>query len=92
MFATENLSLNLERIVNSLPFSLSLQGSLTTRNGGGHAGLPSWMDNPQYKVVLSQNPDTRGNAKGKLQLAIRGDKNLAWNVKLLWGSGELVYE
>jgi len=64
---------------------------LTTRNAGGHAGLPSWIDNPQYKLVLSSSPGAR-KSNEPLRVMLQGEKEMAWNIKLLWGKGELAFE
>jgi len=90
-FAPTGVNLSLERVSTSLPFSASLSSSLTTRNAGGHAGRPSWIDNPQYKLVVS--PSQAGKRSYKpLRIMLQGDKEMAWNAKLLWGKGELAFE
>jgi calpain-7 len=89
-FASFGSDLRLTRINQSLPFTQLIPGSLTTRNAGGNPGWPSWMQNPQYKLVISSPPSRIG--QGVLRVLLNGDKALAWNAKVLWGTGELVHE
>lgn len=91
-FAPDNLSINLERISTTLPFSTTITGQMTSRNAGGHAGLPSWIDNPQYKLVVAAPQGVRRAAADALRVVLQGETDMAWNVKVLWGKGELVSE
>lgn len=88
-FAPSNTQLNLERIKASLPFSYTINGHLNSRNSGGHPGNPSHMINPQYKVVVK--PDVR-KAKVVVRMVVQGDREIPWNVKLVWGNGTRVAE
>ncbi|OCF58147.1 calpain-like protease palB/RIM13 [Kwoniella mangroviensis CBS 10435] len=88
-FAAQGSTLTLERISQSMPFSQVISGSLNSRNAGGHPGYPTHLLNPQYKVML-RSPPRGGNIEGRITL--QGEKERAWNVKLLWGKGELVYD
>lgn len=81
---------NLDRISISLPFSATTSGSLTTKTAGGHADLPSWIQNPQYKLVVG-SPQSRQTGCHQLRVSVQGESNLAWNAKLLLGDGQLVY-
>ncbi|WVQ83588.1 hypothetical protein IAT38_005729 [Cryptococcus sp. DSM 104549] len=82
-------TLSLERVSRTMPFSETISGSLTSRNAGGHPGWPSHMVNPQYRLEVK--PPPRGGAvKGRVMLY--GDMEVAWNVRLLWGQGELVFD
>lgn len=47
------------------------------------------MINPQYKVVIK--PDVR-KAKGVVRMVVQGDREIPWNVKLIWGNGTRVTE
>jgi hypothetical protein len=49
------------------------------------------VQNPQYKVIISSQ-NARTAKEGVLRVLLEGEKALAWNVKLLWGKGELVHE
>jgi hypothetical protein len=40
---------------------------------------------------VSVSAPSRGG-KGEMRVAVRGDREVAWGVKLLWGRGELVFE
>jgi calpain-7 len=91
-FAPDHLSIDLERISTTLPFSTTIKGNLTGRNAGGHAGLPSWIDNPQFKLTVAASQGSRRVAADKLRVMLQGDTDMAWNVKVLWGKGELVSE
>ncbi|WWC87652.1 uncharacterized protein L201_002542 [Kwoniella dendrophila CBS 6074] len=86
-FVSEGSTLSLDRISQTMPFFQCISGSLNSRNAGGHPGNPTHLLNPQYKVVLG--PPTRG-LKLKGRIALQGHKEKAWNVKLLWGKGELI--
>ncbi|WVW79913.1 hypothetical protein I302_101883 [Kwoniella bestiolae CBS 10118] len=86
-FASHGSTLKLDRISQTMPFSQVISGSLNSRNAGGHPGHPTHIFNPQYKVVL-QAPPRGGSIEGRITL--QGEKERAWNVKLLWGKGELV--
>ncbi|OCF34623.1 calpain-like protease palB/RIM13 [Kwoniella heveanensis BCC8398] len=85
--APSGSTLSFERVSYTLPFSQSLSASLNSRNAGGHAGYPTHMINPQYSITV-ETPDRGSKADGRILL--QGDKEVAWNVKLLWGKGELV--
>jgi calpain-7 len=91
-FAPDDLSISLERISTTLPFSASIAGKLTSRNAGGHAGLPSWIDNPQFKLTVAAPQGLRRSGADTLRVVLQGETEMAWNVKVLWGKGELVSE
>jgi calpain-7 len=88
-FAPSAINVKLERIKASLPFSYTMNGHLNSRNAGGHPGNPSHMINPQYKVVI--RPDAR-KIKGVVRMVVQGDREMSWNVKLVWGNGTRVTE
>jgi hypothetical protein len=88
-FAPSTTQVKLERIKVSLPFSYTMNGYLNSRNAGGHPGNPSHMINPQYKVVI--RPDAR-KVKGVVRMVVQGDREIPWNVKLVWGNGTRVTE
>ncbi|KAK8861370.1 hypothetical protein IAR55_002189 [Kwoniella newhampshirensis] len=89
VYAPIGCSLDLERIARHMPFSETVSGVITSRNAGGHPGWPTSMNNPQYKVIVS--PPARGG-RVHARMVFRGEKDTAWNVKLLWGRGEQVFE
>ncbi|WVQ94450.1 hypothetical protein IAU59_001529 [Kwoniella sp. CBS 9459] len=86
-FASSGSVLSLERISRTLPFSQSLSGTLNSRNAGGHPGHPTHMINPQYALTI-HSPPRNGKVSGRITL--QGEKEIAWNVKLLWGKGDLI--
>lgn len=88
-FAPSSTQVVLERVKASLPFSYTINGHLNSRNAGGHPGNPSHMINPQYKFVV--RPDTR-KIKGVVRMVVQGDREIPWNVKLVWGNGSRVTE
>ena len=47
------------------------------------------MINPQYKVVI--RPNTR-TVKGVVRMVVQGDREIPWNIKLVWGNGTRVTE
>ncbi len=89
-FAPSLTHLSLERISLSLPFTQSTSGSLTKRNSGGHPGWPSWMNNPQYRMMIAPQP--RGNQAAMIHVVLSGEKEIPWHVMLLWGQGEIVFK
>jgi hypothetical protein len=88
-FAPSTTNVKLDRIRASLQFSYTMNGHLNSRNAGGHPGNPSHMINPQYKVVV--RPDAR-KVKGVVRVVVQGDREIPWNVKLVWGNGTRVTE
>ncbi|WRT65480.1 uncharacterized protein IL334_002423 [Kwoniella shivajii] len=89
VFASQGSVLSLERMSRTLPFSQAVSSSLNNRNAGGHPGHPTYNINPQYQVTILP-PIKGGKIDGRI--AIQGGKECAWNVKLLWGKGELVFD
>lgn len=47
------------------------------------------MTNPQYKVVVRPG---EGKSEISGRIILHGEKDVPWNVKLIWGRGQLVYE
>jgi calpain-7 len=93
-FAPQGVSLNLERISSSFAFSQRLVGQLNTRNSGGHPGTPTHGLNPNYRCIVSPSGTPGGRNKteaSEMRVVLHGDKEVAWNVKLVWG-GERVFE
>lgn len=88
-FAPASISLSLERISRTLPFTQRISGNLTDRSAGGHPGWPTHMTNPQYKVVVRPG---EGKSEISGRIILHGEKDVPWNVKLIWGRGQLVYE
>lgn len=70
--------------------NVQVTSALTKRTAGGHPGYPLHFVNPQYKLTVGQ--PTNGSKKSAMRLELQGAKDMAWNVKLLWGNGERVYE
>ncbi|OXB33391.1 calpain-like protease palB/RIM13 [Cryptococcus neoformans] len=89
VFAPASISLSLDRISRTLPFTQRILGNLTDRSAGGHPGWPTHMTNPQYKVVVRP-----GEGKNEIsgRIVLHGEKDVPWNAKLIWGKGQLVYE
>nr|ODN98585.1 calpain-like protease palB/RIM13 [Cryptococcus depauperatus CBS 7855] len=83
--APENTLLQVEKISRTMPFMKTVCGSLTSRNAGGHPRWPTHITNPQYKLVVRSG---MGEMTGRIVL--QGDKNVPWNVRIVWGRGELV--
>lgn len=84
-FASPGTELSLSKVGLNLPFSEEVRGELTKRSAGGHPGYPTHHKNPQYKLTVN-------GKRASLRLSLKGAKELAWNVKLLWGQGERVFE
>lgn len=49
------------------------------------------MINPQYKVVVQPIKGKQAGS-GVVRVALHGEKECPWNVKLLWGNGQRVFE
>jgi hypothetical protein len=47
------------------------------------------MINPQYKVIV--RPDSRKKI-GVIKMMVQGDREIPWNIKLVWGNGTRVTE
>jgi hypothetical protein len=47
------------------------------------------MINPQYRVVVKPSI-THTKPGGVLRMMIHGDRELPWNIKLVWGSGRVI--
>lgn len=97
--APPGTTVELERIRASLPFSQTVRGQLSSRNAGGHPGNPSHMLNPQYKLVIADTDgsgaprlQTQTQKKMRLRIEVQGDRDLPWNVKLVYGNGSRVFE
>ncbi|WVF66841.1 hypothetical protein IAT40_001583 [Kwoniella sp. CBS 6097] len=86
-FSSRGSTISLERISRTLPFSQTISGTLNNRNTGGHPGHPTHIINPQYAITV-QPPPRGGKVSGRIML--QGETEVAWNVRLLWGKGELV--
>jgi hypothetical protein len=90
-FAAAGAHLSLDRVSTSLPFSVDIAGSLTAKNAGGRVGLPTWIDNPQYKLVVGSS-QARQSLERSLRVTLQGDAEMAWNIAVLHGQGEPVSE
>ena len=96
--APEGMTITLERIRASLPFSSIQKGQLSYRNSGGHPGNPSHMINPQYKVIIGPDATrtptrTQASQTGRqVRMSINGDREVPWNIKLVWGNSARVFE
>ena len=89
-FACKGSTINLERVSRSLPYGQTVAGSLTSRNSGGHSGLPSFMTNPQYALQVEGN--AAGPPKASLRILLIGEKSVPWQVAIIWGKGSRVFE
>ncbi|EIW69089.1 hypothetical protein TREMEDRAFT_39376 [Tremella mesenterica DSM 1558] len=89
VFAPPSSTLSLERISQSLPFDQTIENTLTSRTAGGNPGQPTYMFNPQYSLQISEDSFRK---KGVLRVSVRGGKEIAWNVSIVWGKGERVFE
>jgi len=47
------------------------------------------MINPQYRVII--RPDAR-KVKGVMRMVVQGDREIPWNIKLVWANGTRVTE
>ncbi|KAK4687428.1 calpain-7, partial [Tremellales sp. Uapishka_1] len=88
--ANTNLLVMASRDRGVFQTDFTLQAFAPKGNAGGHAGYPSHMINPQYRLDLSAQ--TRSSRKAVVRIILRGEKDLPWNVKMVHGRGELVFE
>ncbi|TXT11061.1 hypothetical protein VHUM_01812 [Vanrija humicola] len=91
-FASPGTSLVLKRVTLTLPFSETVNSELTKRTAGGHPGFPSHHTNPQYRLSVGQRAPGAPPRPSTVRIALQGAKELAWNIKLLWGHGQRVFE
>lgn len=76
-----------------LPYILSISGRWLDRTAGGNHTCPTFMNNPQYKIVVQPPPSgVPLDTLGDLDLICATQKDIAINVKILRKGGERVSE
>lgn len=85
-------SLSLSRIGHTLPFKETVELALTKRSAGGNPAFPTHHQNPQFRLGVDSAAGAKPGSKSKLHFLLSGTKDVPWNVKLVWGKGERVYE
>ncbi|KAI5480067.1 calcium-dependent cysteine-type endopeptidase [Pseudohyphozyma bogoriensis] len=74
------------------PYSTKLAGRWTERSAGGNHTCPTFMNNPQYRVVLSAAVGGTADALADLNVVCEAEKEMPVNVKLVRMRGERVSE
>ncbi|GAB1523208.1 cysteine protease [Rhizoctonia solani] len=66
------------------------KGNFTSKSAGGNASLPTFMNNPQYRVRIGNG--TEGGSRGRVpvKLTVEGARTLPLNMKLVWSGGKRV--
>ncbi|CAE6472096.1 unnamed protein product [Rhizoctonia solani] len=83
-------SIEVEAITKILGYIKAVKGSFTSKSAGGNASLPTFMNNPQYRVRISGG--VAGGTRGRVpvKLVAEGARTLPLNVKLAWSGGKRV--
>lgn len=72
-----------------------MEGSFTSKTGGGNCTFSSFMLNPQYRLVvhppLGQQDRLQQN-KAKITITLRTNKDIPVNVAMVWSQGRRVTE
>ncbi|KAH7334763.1 hypothetical protein B0J17DRAFT_671415 [Rhizoctonia solani] len=81
-------SIEIEAVTKVLGYIKTVKGTFTSKSAGGNASLPTFMNNPQYRVRI----DGIAGAKGRvpMKLTIEGARALPLNIKLVWSGGKRV--
>lgn len=65
---------------------------MTKRCAGGNPAFSTHHCNPQYRLVVNSAAGAKQGCKSKVRLLLSGTKDVPWNIKLVWGKGERVFE
>ncbi|QRV98316.1 calpain family cysteine protease [Ceratobasidium sp. AG-Ba] len=86
--------LKLEFVTRVLGYIKTVNGTFTTKTAGGNPSLPTFMNNPQYRVSVGEGgvKDARSCKSGRIpiKLTVEGPRTIALNVKLVWSGGQRV--
>jgi hypothetical protein len=69
-----------------------VSGRWTEKSSGGNHSLPTFMNNPQYRLELTPPPSTSSDAFVDLVVSVETEKEVPINVKLVRMHGERVFE
>jgi len=75
-----------------------VEGLLTSKNAGGNCTYPTFMVNPQYRLIIHPFPSRPGlqvngsSSKAKLTLTLQTNKDIPVNVAVVWSQGKRVSE
>jgi calpain-7 len=73
---------------------VQMQGTFTSKTGGGNSTYPTFMVNPQYEMIIRSPPSrtaTVGN-KASVTLNLQSKKDVPVNVAMVWSQGSRVTE
>jgi len=87
----------LDDVPRQLLYTKTVTGALTSKNSGGNSTHPTFMNNPQYALVIHANPNSskplpssssrlKRVGTEKIRLSLTGSKDVALNVKMIWAS------
>ncbi|KAF8706611.1 Calpain large subunit, domain III, partial [Rhizoctonia solani] len=82
--------IEIEAITKVLGYIKTAKGNFTSKSAGGNASLPTFMNNPQYRVRIGNG--TEGGSRGRVpvKLTVEGARTLPLNMKLVWSGGKRV--
>ncbi|KDR76346.1 hypothetical protein GALMADRAFT_247750 [Galerina marginata CBS 339.88] len=77
------------------PFTRKVEGSFTAKTAGGNCTYPSFMVNPQYRLVVhpvksQEGASTGVSSKGRLTVALQTSKDMPVNVAMVWSQSQRV--
>ena len=76
----------------SLTFNdVQINGKWLERSAGGNHSLPTWMDNPQYRLTLNPIP-SRPHVLGELSVVCQTSRETCSNVRVIRAAGKRVDE
>ncbi|KAI0048831.1 cysteine proteinase [Auriscalpium vulgare] len=94
--AYSSLPLAWDTSVRRLPFDASVSGTLTAKSSGGNFTLPTYMNNPQYRLrVLPAATGGRGvgpGPKARVAMRVTAAREVPVNATAVWGKGERVFD
>ena len=67
-----------------------VEGTFTSKNAGGNCTYPSFMINPQYRLIVHSTGPNFG--KVNVTLTLRCGKDLPVNVAMVWAEGQRLSE
>lgn len=84
-------AVSIENGPDKFPYSTTINGKWFERSAGGNHSLPTWMNNPQYRLTLKSIP-SRPNQLGELSVVCQTSRETCPNVRVLRAEGKRVDE
>ncbi|KAG8733491.1 cysteine protease [Ceratobasidium sp. 423] len=82
-------SIEAEAVTKILGYIKTAKGTFTSKSAGGNASLPTFMNNPQYRVRIGSSV-AGARERVSVKLAVEGARTLPLNLKLVWSGGKRV--